>query len=141
MEEKDYVTYEVAMLLKEKEFNEPCNHYFRTYDKKFMKCDGLLYNSDYDFKEFDSNVVKCTAPSLYEAHKWLREKYGLYIDAGMSGDYAIDADGNKCDEWTFWAFDIYSIKDFPQFLIKCEGDYDSYEDTINNGIKQALKLI
>ena len=140
MKEKDYVTYEVAILLKEKGYNEPCKYYFRNYDKKFMESNGLLYNKDYDNKEFDSNVVECTAPSLYEAHKWLREKHDLYIDAGITGDYAVDADGNKCDEWNFWTFDIYYITKFSGHLIDCHGVFDSYEEALNEGIKFNLNM-
>ena len=135
MEEKDYVTYEVAELLKSKGYNEPCNHYFRIYDKKFMESSGLLYNSDYINKEFDSNVVECTVPTLYEAHKWMREKYGMYV---------LVAPYHNSDYGKFLTFDIYrKIDCYPylEYVNDSDDVFDSYEETLNVGIKKALNFI
>ena len=59
--EKEFVTYEQALALKELGFDEPC---FGYYDEG-----GNLYTEMVE-------VLK--APLYQQAFRWFREKYGLY---------------------------------------------------------------
>ena len=69
---EDYVSFEMAKLLKEKGFNERIPHWYD--DEEFLHKNTGLYlcNST----ELDGCI---TAPTLQMAMKWLREVYGLFI--------------------------------------------------------------
>ena len=70
---EDYVSFEVAKLLKEKGFNTPlcC-----IYD-----IDGLFVDDHAEFSNStDAPGFECVAPTLQMAMKWLREVYNLYIN-------------------------------------------------------------
>lgn len=132
MNNEDYVSLEVAKLLKEKGYNEPV---LSQYSKQ-----GSVWNC-YEPENFNESEGCFSRPTLYEAQKWLRNKHNLHIDVGMCGDYATDADGNKVDEWDFWTFDMYSTENFSHHIFDCFGQYDTYEEALNEGILEALKLI
>lgn len=132
MNKEDYVSLEVAKLLKGKGYDEDCNILVVEECWSFNK--GKLTCVDKD-REF------CPFPTLYEASKWLRNKHQLHIDVGMCGDYSTDADGNKVDEWDFWTFDMYYTTNFTNHIYDCKGKYDTYEEALNAGILEALKLI
>lgn len=74
MNKEDYVSLEVAKLLKEKGYNIPC--------KSSRKKNGELIF--YDIEQSIDNMLsigdECyeyLCPTLYEAQKWLRENYIL----------------------------------------------------------------
>ena len=63
---EDYVSFEIAKLLKEKGFNEPCLMCY-TSDKKLGN-----YGHYKSYK--NSDVFSLTAPTIQMAMKWLREE-------------------------------------------------------------------
>lgn len=133
MNKEDYVSLEVAKLLKEKGYHEPCKS---AYDR-----DGNIgeYTSVKDWNaEYDWTFSR---PTLYEAQKWIREEHKLHIEVGMYGDYSTDADGNKVDEYFCWGFDVYNKTRMYKSLYDDDGGYNSYEEALNEGILEALKLI
>ena len=68
---EDYCSYEIAKLLKEKGFVEPCL-YFYFSNGKIEKAIGL--------KDKNTACVSTfSAPTHQMALKWLREVYGLHI--------------------------------------------------------------
>ena len=71
---EDYVSYEVAKLLKEKGFNETSNT-IGTYNNK-----GEFYLYWHE-KGYDHNRLSTwySAPTLQMAMKWLREKHILVL--------------------------------------------------------------
>lgn len=71
---EDYCSYEVAKLLKEKGFDEPCLQVWECGpDKKYL---FRLQSSCYqNITEKDS----CLAPTHQMAMKWLREEYNIFI--------------------------------------------------------------
>lgn len=70
MNEKDYVTYEISELLKEKGFNEFCGY---TYieDKNNI---GITNTTN---SKLPKGVY--SMPTLYQAQKWLRERHNCYV--------------------------------------------------------------
>ena len=68
---EDYCSFEVAKLLKEK---------------------GFDYKG-FDYIDFEGEVIRQDRPTHQMAMKWLREK-GFHINAPISYDYSVDADGN-----------------------------------------------
>ena len=126
MNKEDYVSLEVAKLLKEKGFDKPClatrlkNGNLIVYDIE-QSADNLTRIGD-DYYEF-------LCPTLYGAQKWLREK-SLVVEVGyMYGDYYI--------------YDILKIPthDLIGFNGRKPIKYCSYEEALNVGILEALKMI
>ena len=125
-----YVSFEVAKLLKEKGFVESCYGRYSVRSKEFHLDTTKPCNNG-------SNFLYC-APTHQMALQWLRE-HGLHINAPISYDYSVDADGNEVDRWTFYMFEIYSS--FSGNLIYTEevNEYDSYEEAIEAALKYCLK--
>ena len=121
MTREDYVSFEVAKLLKEKGYNELS---YSAYDKDGNigeSMNGVKYNEKYD--------CCFSRPTLYEAQKWLRKKR-LVVEVGyMYGDYYI------YDILKIPTHDLIGLNDRKPI------GYGSYEEALNDGIKEALKLI
>ena len=84
---EDYVSFEVAKLLKEKGFDEDTNCYYieGSVDKNLyyspirQNHNKRITNNEFDI-HIDITSGKISAPTLQMAMKWLREKYNLHID-------------------------------------------------------------
>lgn len=127
MNKEDYVSLEVAKLLKEKGFDEP---YFYFYHN------GKLYtlNGDIICSECDNihDGIIYPVSTLYEATEWLREKYMIYISSLPTKDNGI----------TVWYFQI--VKDTFEDAIYSRvypNTFNTYEEALNEGILEALKSI
>ena len=81
---EDYVSFEVAKLLKEKGFDEIC---FTWYTGK-----GEFEQGENNFDDYFQNhhsklslidTEKCSAPTLQRACKWLREVHNIYIAVNL----------------------------------------------------------
>jgi len=123
---EDYVSFEIAKLLKDKGFDEPC-HCFYEYRKRLYNDmdkyfpDGMK-NSDHD-KEGNKGI---SAPTLQMAMKWLREVHNLYVDIRININNSL------------YSFKIYSVgisgaKAFTEYRIK------SYEAACEEAIKYCLE--
>ena len=81
---EDYVSLEIAKLLKEKGFNESCYTYYDDIDDSINRFDkGYHFNNTsypwgvpYDIKEAKKYIV---APTLQMAMKWLREIHHIFL--------------------------------------------------------------
>ena len=89
MIKEDYCSLEVAKLLKEKGFNEPCRLYYDNYHGyvPIFVADGEFSKYGYERGDEVRNGQNCisnfvaTAPALSLAMKWLREVYNIDIIA------------------------------------------------------------
>ena len=118
---EDYVSFEVAKLLKEKGFDWPC--------QAFYNANGILAASPVHTvnDELEDSDIAC--PTLYMAQKWLRSK-GYHVEVVyMAND--------------LWRYDILTIPRHDCVWISetKPSDYMSYEYALNAGILEALKLI
>lgn len=122
IETEDYVTLEVARLFKEKGYDGMCTACY--YDDKLhpIRC----WNQA---DMFEGNFY--AAPTLYEAQKWLRKEKGLYVEVSyMTGDYYI------YDILTIPQHDLVGLDEPRHFSYP-----NTYEEVLNAGILEALKLI
>lgn len=117
--EEQLISFEVAKLAKEKGFpqlNYPCY-----YDEKIYT--SLISHSDF-------NKYYQSTQSLLQ--KWLREKYNIHILI-----YVLeDSNGNIY-------FD-FGLKQIINYLVdkSCKPkEFTSYEDALEEGLLEALKLI
>lgn len=123
MNKEDYVSLEVAKLLKEKGFNEPVL-------SQYSKC-GSVWNC-YEPENFNESTGCFSRPTLYEAQKWLRNKHNIHLvtqcvcyhKPTQHYDY-------KCE-----VFSLDSSRGYIAADIR-----STYEEALNLGILEALKRI
>lgn len=84
--EKEFIPYELALELKELEFNEPCFGWYQSNKLKIEKHPTASCDQTYMRKE------DCFAPTFSQAFRWFREKYDLYshIRESLGFDYILE---------------------------------------------------
>lgn len=115
---KQFVTYEIALKLKELCFNEMC---IATYDE----------NREFNLQDFEQNYETfplhiLAAPLWQQVIDWFRDKYSLYI--------TITSQSQESWQWHI-QFPHDSLDKF------WEEDYTSYEEALEEAVLQALKRI
>lgn len=124
---EELVTLETAKLLKDKGFNWKCEHII---DRNKVITKYNLPQSMSCCTEIDDEAVEFLCPTLYVAQKWLRDTKCLHIEIGyMYGDYWL------YDILTIPTHDLIGLSDRP--IVR----YNTYEEALEAGIKECLKLI
>lgn len=140
----DFVSFDQARKLKKLKFDWKCNHYYFMNDEElisYMPFDAFdsLYvdfnNSSYWNKD---DCYAFSAPTLYQAQKWLREQYQIDINCSFS---------KESGEWCCWIIFMYDyvVKDI--FLGDDESEYlrvdyyETYEKSLSAGIDETLRLL
>ena len=118
MIEEQYVSFEVAKLLKEKGFEGKCHMFDNTTTKTF----GERWNVE--------STIDTPIPTQQMAMRWLREVYGLYILIG-----------NDDLDWNWQIFDIKNRDENLDPICKSEsyGGIHSYEIAVEEGVKYCLE--
>lgn len=119
---EDYISFEVAKLLKEKGFDEPCLSFFWTEDSGF----GVEY-CDRPFTNRQLYSEQTLRPTLQMAMKWLRNTYNLFINVDWDSEnfyFVIITDMIKGD---YVKADISG------------NEYKSYEEATEAAIKYCLE--
>ena len=131
---EDLCTYEQAIKLKDMGFDEPCYNFWSLEPdgKPLVITSTLCIVRSSDLKGRD-----VTAPFLWQAQKWLREK-GIHISVNP---YCKVYNPNICDaEDCAWSFELHSVP-FGRWLEKSKGEFDAYELALSAGIDAALELL
>lgn len=114
---ENYVSFEIAKLLKEKGFNEPCVYVYR-------------HDSSEDIWDADKEDIACQKPTLQMAMKWLRNNFHLEI-------YPFHDAIQENNDW--W----YRIEHHSKgcSLTEHESDviYKTYEEACESAIKYCLE--
>jgi len=82
---EDYVSFEIAKLLKEKGFNEKLLTFYLTDEAKKEGCFQIMAFTDDEIDNNHSNHCYL-APTLQMAMKWLREVHKIFIEISISID-------------------------------------------------------
>lgn len=137
MIEEQFVSFDTAKLLKEAGFREHCRcMYFPDKDGSHKICQNIIadYNvtddEKYEAGDYYGYGDCYLAPTQALAARWLREVYGIMI-VSFFDDYMSK-----------WYYVIDGVK--KQSGIKCvqsASDYDNYETALEDGLKEAIKLI
>lgn len=127
---EEFVTLETAKLLKEKGFKEDV---FTFYEVDCVEGDMIL-SETYDVSENFNEKNDClSAPSQSLAQKWLRETKNIHIcvyNCACGYGYEI----SKADNGTHIASSAYKGTN--------DGEkWDTYEEVLETGLYEALKLI
>ena len=141
--EDEIVSFETAMLLKEKGFNEPCSYYYEDddlYKLGYYHGDGTGFvrnNSPIDGR-FLCEKMQCTAPTQSLAQKWLRETRNITFNANPHSN-----DGKIIYVVTIKVISSNKYVDFNVMMDNSNKAtmFDNYEDAIEAGLKYCLKSI
>lgn len=139
MEEKDFCSYELSKALKACGFDEPCRHYYDIEDAP----DGCYWEGgSLHKKNHNEDIPKFSAPTLWHAQKWLREKKGIAINVIAHGCHDKYREGKyhweeihlpnsneNGPQWIDWS--IYGKHPL----------FDTYEEALSDGLSQMLELI
>lgn len=118
---EELVTLETAKLLKKKGFNEYC--------KNVIDVDSILRETLY--RTNDNLPKQCfSLPTQSIAQKWLRETKNLHIEISYMYE-------------NYWIYDILTIPNHDLVGLSDRPiiHYKSYEEALEAGIQEALKLI
>ena len=123
MIEEQYVSFETAKLAKEKGFDEEFEnmHVWNNF-----KGEILEDVSGYNMKNSHLGKNSYSAPTQSLLARWLREKYSKNVYVVMS----------ITEKYIFWVQDIHSL-----VKVKTTDLYDTYEEAMEAGLQEALKLI
>lgn len=126
---EDYVSFEIAKLLKEKEFNERLLTFYITDE---AKKEGYFQLMAFTDDKIDNNHSDhCyLAPTLQMAMKWIREVHNINIDI--------------VSVWNQKQFEYQVFVVTPENAKSCYVDnklYLSYEEAVESAIKHCLKYL
>jgi hypothetical protein len=104
---KEFLTYEQSLDMRAIGFNEPCLAYYDK-DGDFLgdisvneDTDNLYTNADFVMYQ-DFKVADVSAPTITQAHRWLRQKHNLYgwtyTSDGVKFFYTVLSDGRYVRE-------------------------------------------
>lgn len=137
METTDYCSYELSLALKKCGFDEQCDSY---YDKACAADDEHWHTKREERYNWNGLASECqiSAPTLWQAQKWLREKWGIAINVDAhDGDFytwdGIFLSNATQDVLVRLTFNV----GFPSYAKK----FLSYEEALSKGIAEALKLL
>ena len=125
-----FVTLETAKLLKEKGFKEDV---FTFYEVDCVEGDMILSETYNESENFNEKNDCLSAPTQSLAQKWLRETKNIHIcvyNCACGYGYEI----SKADNGTHITSSTYKGTN--------DGEkWDTYEETLEAGLQEALKLI
>lgn len=120
---EDFVSFEIAELLKEKGFDEPCRS---VYEEKILRVNTMC---DYFNSELSSYVC---APTHQMAMKWLREVHKIDID--ILSRLSLNADDDHCYSYVIkHQYDKYAFKTYT------DGEYQYFEDAVEAALIYCLE--
>lgn len=125
-----FVTLETAKLLKEKGFKEDV---FTFYEVDCVEGDMILSETYDESENFNEKNDCLSAPTQSLAQKWLRETKNIHIcvyNCACGYGYEI----SKADNGTHITSSVYEGPNDG-------GKWDVYEDALEAGLQEALKLI
>ena len=127
---EEFVTLETAKLLKEKGFKEDV---FTFYEVDCVEGDMILSETYDESENFNEKNDSLSAPTQSLAQKWLRETKNIHIcvyNCACGYGYEI----SKADNGTHMASSVYKGTNDGE-------EWDSYEEALEAGLQEALKLI
>lgn len=117
---EEYVIYEQAIKLKELGFKDKCNAYYWTEDKAFECTNSIVH------KNSDTCQTVVMAPSLWQAQKWLRDKWRIHVEPNFIYETK---------------FEVVIKRQKGSIFKRAERQFDSYEEALSFGIDAALELL
>jgi hypothetical protein len=119
---KEFVTYEQALALKELGFDEPCLGYYSALNE------GRLCRYEQLEFEYCKNTLQplVTAPLYQQAFRWFREKYGL------------DSNTINTNMWTTFSFVINDVPN--KNPITTYLDFNTHEEAEQDCLDKLIEI-
>lgn len=144
---EDYVSFEVAKLLKEKGFDEQCFTYYDGIDKESInRFDrGLHFNNNsypwgvpYNAKEAKEYVV---APTHQMAMRWLREVHNIHTEICLYKTSENDIEPKKSRKAPYYTFGVWDSTTGDNVDKRLTNDFigDTYEEAVEASLKYSLE--
>lgn len=128
---EQYVSFETAKLAKEKGFNEPCRHYYLNGAKEVNNETIMIYDLPYPYNSTDKNYFAAPTQSLLA--RWLREVHNMCVEVYSTGYGFI---------WCICDTDSGTDRRFSNEKgTNDAGAWDTYEEAMEAGLQDALKLL
>ena len=127
------ITFETAKLAKGKGFPQEANRLeipYYNYKGEFKGDVSDWRVRKYIRGEDTSDIEFVSAPTQSLLAKWLRERYNIHVTSQI---------GNL-DFINTYHYDIRYI-DKNKFICKVKGNFKTYEEALEAGLQEALKLI
>ena len=127
---EDYVSFEIAKLLKEKGFDEntPVNYFVGDDKSRGCVVGEMIYHQR---AEEDTHLIAC--PTLQMAMKWLRKVHNIHIELNP----ICTGDSNEDLEWHYgWAVRTTIFTDRWK---RHDAEHISYEQACEAAIKYCLE--
>ena len=129
---EDYVSFEIAKLLKEKGFDIPLSYYYNSDSKKG-------YATTYNWNQTTGDFPDYSCPTLQMTMKWLREVRGLNVYArAIWKDVEIQY-GNWEEAVVGYDWFIESLSDNSYSKTNTEEPFRTYEEACEAAIKFCLE--
>jgi hypothetical protein len=123
---KEFVSYEIALELKELGFDEPC---FGWYQDKTLRID-VNANQSIKFHEHLGRFKGCfLAPTFSQAFRWFREKYNIVSEINVY---------STTDGYSF-SFKIL-CKKYTEF-IEANNAWVTYEEAELSCLKKLIEIV
>lgn len=127
----ELISFDTAVLAKEKGFFEPVNHYYDLVATKYIGVvrRGIDINSQW-FNENKEKFILVPTQSLLQ--KWIRENYHIIVEVRFVGGLT--------KETAWYDYVIYHTlsEDKPEVL---KMEYKTYEQALEVGLQKALELL
>ena len=125
----EFVTFDIAMAMRELGFDEPCLAHYYVNDKHFDYM--ASFNNPKSNSQYHESRV--TAPLWQQAFKWFRTKYG--IDGQVSNTNAPEPEK--------WCYDVARLSGgiLIMFSPKTDKPFDSYELAVEDCILKMINLV
>jgi hypothetical protein len=127
--EKEFVSYEIALKLKELGFDEPCITYYYELTSNLRTHLAIDIHNAWTYS--GTNKLGFTLTPLYQqVFKWLRNKYAI--------DFSINTIYSKYNENTIKQYS--GVIDNKTMYINV-GFYDNYEEAELSGLQKMIEII
>jgi len=127
--EKEFVSYEIALKLKELGFDEPCFTYYHNINGNIRT--GIVVSIHNAWTYAGTKKIETTLAPLYQqAFKWIRKKHNI--------DISINTIYSKYNENTIKQ---YSGVIDNKTMYTNVGFYETYEEAELAGLQKMIKII
>lgn len=128
--EEDYVSYELAKKLKRLGFDKYCEAYwYKIYtDSDKM---GFRRAAREDYNNDDWSCPHCSAPTLWQAWKWLRKVKNINTEVHFDVE-------NR--EMVNYDWSLFWVSPF-ELIDNADDSYASYEEALEAGIMRAVEML
>lgn len=122
MIQEEFVSFETAKLLKEAGFDIPC---FTQYTER-----GTVWRCN-DPENFNKSDNVYSRPTQALAARWIREVHKIHVGADMAYSKLV------AGKWIY----LIRFTDSIGNPYKCVGWFNDYEEALEAGLQEAIKLI